>query len=102
MQLGDEIINDLRLAWMDVTTLRDTPELFEKEKVAEIGEHAAMLIERVLVGLGLDDVVGQDFDPYDLSLHPDYEDWRSRKHLPLDHPPAEKLPDDAPGAREQA
>jgi len=34
MQLGAEIINDLRLAWMDVTTLRDTPELFEKDKVA--------------------------------------------------------------------
>jgi len=70
----------------DIATLRDTPELFEDGKVSEIGEHAARMIERALQSLGIVNPWRDDFDPFSFTQNPDYEDWRSRKHLPRDHP----------------
>lgn len=79
----DRVMERLVYAWHDTEAIRDMPELFSEDKLAQIATAAMTAIEEAWVALGhsrreLEDAYRRLLDSGKL------ENWAGKKHVTLD------------------
>ena len=79
----DPVLERLVAAWHDAEAIRDMPELFSEDKLAQIGSAAMAAIEEAWLALGhsrrdLEEACGRLLESGKL------ENWAGKKHVTLE------------------